>query len=533
MARHPRGDVGDRHSSPRSPLRARPPYPRSSLARRWMRRRARRSLRRTFGGAPPPPVLRHGFHPAIWRAIGRPPRGADVAELASGRTAAWARDAAAVDLGDASTFPQPHLATTRTPDAALRRAPWWRRAPPQPRSARPMTTTPPPRASPFARAQTPPPRSTRSSPRASSAPSGARLRGTLRGLHPRHGRARRHPRRHPPTRPRRRVPSRPPRRRRTPSPTHRRRPRMRRDGNTRRARYIRRAACRPRSRRRTTRDALDRATASRLSWPLDSRRPRRAAVPENPRRAPHATVRARERGGAPRTSPRAIGSPRGARARWDRSRWRERDGMGRRRRQESREERRRRARQAPGRATSRWSRRWSGRACAARGSVRNRSRALRTDRPRRRRTPLLLRGRQYRRIRTRRGFVVGSTRRDRGDARGWSACRRREAAAVVPVIASRMRERLGALVEFPVPRRRLGGDSSVSSRLGGVGDRRGRSAVRCGGAGLLPSPPDDAPETRQRRTRRLRGTLGRAGAPARALARSARGAARRRRSRRR
>ena len=52
--------------------------------------------------------------------------------------------------------------------------------------------------------------------------------------------------------------------------------------------------------------------------------------------------------------------------------------------------------------------------------MRNRNRALRTDRPRRRRTPLLLRGRRVpRRIRTRRGFVVGSI----SPPRSWRCAR--------------------------------------------------------------------------------------------------------------
>ena len=110
---------------PRSPLRARPPLP-AIVSRAAM---DAETCAPVVGGGrsegrPPPPVLRHGFHPAIWRAIEETAaRGADVAELASERTAAWARDAAAVDLGDASTFPQPHPRDDGdASDAALRRA---------------------------------------------------------------------------------------------------------------------------------------------------------------------------------------------------------------------------------------------------------------------------------------------------------------------------------------------------------------------------------------------------------------------------
>ena len=109
----------------RGALRARPPLP-AIVSRAAMEAE---TCAPVVGGGrsegrPPPPVLRHWFHPAVWRAIEETAaRGADVAELASERTAAWARDAAAVDLGDASTFAHPHPRDDEdASDAALRRA---------------------------------------------------------------------------------------------------------------------------------------------------------------------------------------------------------------------------------------------------------------------------------------------------------------------------------------------------------------------------------------------------------------------------
>ena len=140
-------------------------------------------------GRPPPPVLRHGFHPAIWRAIEETAaRGADVAELASERTAAWARDAAAVDLGDASTFPQPHPRDDEdASDAALRRALLVEARATLDASVRTADDDDPSPLARFALRQGPDTaaaldaESTRVERR-----EGARLRGTLRGPHPRH-----------------------------------------------------------------------------------------------------------------------------------------------------------------------------------------------------------------------------------------------------------------------------------------------------------------------------------------------------------
>ena len=88
-----------------------------------MRRRARRSLeadvRRGAPAARPPPRV-----PPRDLARHRGDRRACADRRVGVRaTAAWARDAAAVDLGDASTFPQPHPRDDEdASDAALRRA---------------------------------------------------------------------------------------------------------------------------------------------------------------------------------------------------------------------------------------------------------------------------------------------------------------------------------------------------------------------------------------------------------------------------